>query len=186
VDDVNNTASIRAAIRAAGGTPDDPQDIDGKEREYNARAVLEELTAVSEWFASVHGRKKSILFFSEGINYDIHDVFANGGNNAAVMIQTRMQDLIRATTKANAVIYAIDPRGLDVPGSELIESSGAGSALAEPNLGLGVQSAMNELRLSQDSLRELADETGGFAAAAAGTREQARGAGSPHETLGDL
>ena len=37
-------------------------------------------------------------------------------------------------------------------------------AAAEPSLGLGVNSAMNELRLSQDSLRELADETGGVAA----------------------
>jgi hypothetical protein len=59
-------------------------------------------------------------------------------------------------------IYAIDPRGLTVPGSELIETSGG--VVDDPNLGLGIQSAMNELRLSQDSLRELADETGGFAA----------------------
>src|SRR6185503_3046726 len=53
------------------------------------------------------------------------------------------------------------PRGLAVPGADLIETSGVVSD--EPNLGLGLQSAMNELRLSQDSLRELADETGGFA-----------------------
>jgi VWFA-related protein len=161
VDDVNNTASIRAAIRAAGGTPDDPQDIDGKEREYNARAVLEELTAVSEWFASVHGRKKSILFFSEGINYDIHDVFANGGNNAAVMIQTRMQDLIRATTKANAVIYAIDPRGLQGLSDGSIELTSIDPAENLP--GLSERGLQNENRLARESLQTLAGETGGFA-----------------------
>src|SRR5215470_15010217 len=128
VDDVNNTASIRAATRQAGGTPPDPQDMDVKEREFNARAVLEELTAVADWFASVHGRKKSILFFSEGINYDIHDVFANGGNNAAVMIQSRMQDLVRATTKANAVIYTVDPRGLQGLSDGSIELQGVDAA----------------------------------------------------------
>ena len=71
------------------------------------------------------------------------------------------RDAIAAATRANVSIYAIDPRGLVTPGGDLIEASGA--AADEPNLGLGVPSALDELRLSQDSLRELADETGGFA-----------------------
>jgi VWFA-related protein len=161
IDDVNNTASIRAATRAAGGTPGDPQDMDVKEREYNARAVLEELTAVADWFASVHGRKKSILFFSEGISYDIHDVFANGGNNAAVMIQTRMQDLVRATTKANAVIYTIDPRGLQGLSDGSIELTGVDAAENLPQL--SERGLQNENRLARESLQDLAGETGGFA-----------------------
>jgi hypothetical protein len=48
-----------------------------------------------------------------------------------------------------------------VAGSDLIETSGVASD--EPNLGLGLQSSMDELRLSQDSLRELSEETGGVA-----------------------
>jgi len=161
IDDVNNTASIRAATRAAGGTPQDPQDPDLKEREYNARAVLEELTAVADWFASVHGRKKSILFFSEGISYDIHDVFANGGNNAAVMIQTRMQDLVRATTKANAVIYTIDPRGLQGLSDGSIELTSVDPSENRPEL--SERGLQNESRLARESLQDLAGETGGFA-----------------------
>src|SRR5215510_14794612 len=161
IDDVNNTASVRAGIRAAGGTPDDPRDIDAKEREFNARAVLEELTAVADWFASVHGRKKSILFFSEGISYDIHDVFANGGNNAAVMIQTRMQDLVRATTKANAVIYTIDPRGLQGLSDGSIELTSVDPSENRPEL--SERGLQNESRLARESLQDLAGETGGFA-----------------------
>ena len=161
IDDVNNTASIRAATRAAGGTPQDPQDPDVKEREYNARAVLEELTAVADWFASVHGRKKSILFFSEGISYDVHDVFANGGNNAAVMIQTRMQDLVRATTKANAVIYTIDPRGLQGLSDGSIELTSVDPSENLPQL--SERGLQNESRLARESLQDLAGETGGFA-----------------------
>ena len=82
--------------------------------------------------------------------------------SAASTIVDATRDAIAAATRGNVSIYAIDPRGLVTPGADLIESSGG--AFDEPNLGLGVQSAMKELRLSQDSLRELADETGGFAA----------------------
>ena len=161
VDDVNMKAGQRAAIRAAGGTPEDPQDMEVKEREFNARAVLEELTAVAEWFASVHGRKKSILFFSEGISYDIHDVFANQGNNAAAMIQTLMQELIRATTKADAVIYTIDPRGLQGLSDGSIELTSVDPAENQPDL--SERGLQNESRLARESLQNLAAETGGFA-----------------------
>src|SRR5262249_9410563 len=112
IDDLANTAPIRQATRNAGLAPPDPVDVDAKEREFNARAVIEELTAVADWFSVVRGRKKSILYFSEGISYDIHDVFQNQGSNSAAMIQLHMQDLVRAASKSNASIYAIDPRGL--------------------------------------------------------------------------
>ncbi len=157
IDDVINNSARRSASAAAGGTPDDPADIDVKEREYNARAVLEELTAVADWFSVVHGRKKSILLFSEGISYDIHDVFANNGNNAAAMIQLRMQDLVRATTKANAVIYAVDPRGLQGLSDASIELQSVSVA------GLDERGLQAESRLARESLETLAGETGGFA-----------------------
>jgi hypothetical protein len=110
--------------------------------------------------AGLHGRRKTLALVSEGIDYDIYNLFDNAGASSTIVDATR--DTIAAATRGNVSIYAIDPRGLVTPGADLIESSGAGAA--EPNLGLGVNSAMNELRLSQDSLRELADETGGFAA----------------------
>jgi hypothetical protein len=47
------------------------------------------------------------------------------------------------------------------PGADLIETSGV--VTDDPNLGLGIRSSLDELRLSQDSLRSLAEETGGFA-----------------------
>ena len=157
IDDVINSSAQRAATRAAGGTPDDPKDIDAQEREYNARAVIEELTAVADWFSVVHGRKKSILYFSEGISYDVHDVFANGGNNGASTIQIRMQDLVRAATKANASIYAIDPRGLQGMSDASIELQSV------PEAGLDERALQNESRLARESLQAFAGETGGFA-----------------------
>jgi VWFA-related protein len=157
IDDVIDNAVRRDAIRAAGGTPDAPVDSALKEREFNARAVIEELTAIADWFAVVHGRKKSILYFSEGISYDIHDVFANDGNNTAAMIQLNMQDLFRATSKANASIYAIDPRGLQ----GLSDASMELQSVNEP--GLDERGLQSESRLARDSLLAFAGETGGFA-----------------------
>jgi VWFA-related protein len=162
IEDLMNTAPIRQAMRASGGTPPEPVDIDAKEREFNARAVLDELTAVADWFSVVHGRKKSILFFSEGISYDIHDVFANGGNNGAAQIQQRMQDLVRAATKANASIYSIDPRGLMGLSDASIELQGVDPTDA-PGQILDQRALQNEDRLARESLQAFSAETGGFA-----------------------
>ena len=151
---------INSSSRPGAGPP---QDIDRQEREFNARAVLEELTAVADWFGSVRGRKKTILFFSEGISYDIHDVFANGGNNSASMIQSRMQDFIRSATKANVSLYAIDPRGLQALSDGNIELSSVDGG-GNPNAaGLNEQGLQNENRLARESLQTFAEETGGFA-----------------------
>ena len=45
----------------------------------NARSTLDTLRNVADWFGGVHGRRKTILFVSEGIDYDINDVFNNQG-----------------------------------------------------------------------------------------------------------
>ena len=147
-----------SAQRAAGASPGDPRDMDRQEREFNARAMLEEMTAVADWFGSVRGRKKSILLFSEGISYDIHDVFANGGNNAASMIMSRMQDFVRSATKANVSLYAIDPRGLQALSDGNIELAGS-----VPDASLGERGLQEENRLARESLLTFAEETGGFA-----------------------
>jgi VWFA-related protein len=145
-----------AGTRNAGDPVNDPA---GFERAQNARSLLQSLQKLSDFMSGLHGRRKALVLVSEGIDYDIYNLFDNNSSASTVIDATR--DAIAAATRGNVSIYAIDPRGLAVPGSELIETSGV--AADEPNLGLGIQSAMNELRLSQDSLRELADETGGFA-----------------------
>src|SRR5712692_6301107 len=134
------------------------QDPVEQQRAYYARATLDTLRGVADWFAGVHGRRKSILFVSEGIDYDINDVFNN--QNASTIIDAT-RDAIAAATKSNVSIYSIDPRGLTNLGDEEIE---IGAYPDDPTLGVNSTSLANELRLSQDSLRVLADETGGFAA----------------------
>ncbi|PYR76756.1 MAG: hypothetical protein DMF87_17520 [Acidobacteria bacterium] len=147
----------QAGTRNAGDPVNDPLAF---ERVQNARNMLQSVQKLADFMAGLHGRRKAMVLVSEGIDYDIYDLFGNSGSASLVVDSTR--EAIASATRANVSIYAIDPRGLQVAGSDLIESSGG--VTDDPNLGLGIQSAMNELRLSQDSLRELADETGGFAA----------------------
>src|SRR5262249_28342491 len=140
--------------RSAGDPVNDPIEA---ERAYNARRTLDSLRDVSQWFADVHGRRKTILFFSEGIDYNIVDVFNNP--SASLLIDTTRQT-IAAAQRGNVSIYAIDPRGLTNLGDESIEIE---SFPDDTTTGLGQQSLSQELFLSQSSLRELADETGGMA-----------------------
>jgi VWFA-related protein len=146
-------------IRQQGDPLNDPDDM---ERGFNARTTLDTLRNVAEWFGSVRGRRKAILFVSEGIDYDIYDVIASNGSNhqSASTVLDATREAIGAATRSNVAIYGIDPRGLTDLGDESIE---LGSFPDDTSLGVGQGSLQNELRLSQDSLRTLSEETGGFA-----------------------
>ena len=141
--------------RSPGDPVADPNDA---ERQSNARRALTTLRDVADWFATVRGRRKAILFVSEGIDYDITDF----GNVGASLIMDYTRDTLAAAARGNVSIYGIDPRGLTNPGAEGIEL-GSLPSTADVGIGLGDRSLQNELQLSQSSLRELSDDTGGFA-----------------------
>jgi VWFA-related protein len=141
-------------LRQQGDPVRDPAEV---ERSFNARRSLETLRDVAEWFSSVRGRRKTILFVSEGVDYDITDVFNNPG--ASMLLDTTRQT-IAAATRSNVSIYGIDPRGLTQLADETIE---VGSFPDDTSLGIGESSIRKELLLSQASLQELSEETGGFA-----------------------
>jgi VWFA-related protein len=152
------------------GTPmaNDPlrDPLDG-ERGFNARSTLDTLTALSEFMSGVRGRRKAVVFFSEGIDYDITNPIEN---QSATTIIGETRDLIGAATRANVNIYSVDPRGLTTLGDEGILLQGLPP---EAPTNLGMTGLLNDLRLSQDSLRVVADETGGFAAVNANDFSQA-------------
>ena len=133
----------------------DPQDM---QRGYDARVALETLARISDWVGSIRGRRKAIVFFSEGIDYNIYDF----NKREATTVQEKMRDVFASATRSNVSIYSVDPRGLTTLGDESIHV--AGGFPADPQLNLSLQSFNDSLRLSQDSLRSLSEETGGFAA----------------------
>jgi VWFA-related protein len=132
-------------------------DPDAAERAYQARNTLDSLKAFADVMAGVRGRRKVMLYFSEGVDYDINDPFTN---RDATTIMDSTRDAIAAATRANVSIYGIDARGLGAGLDDTIEIQ---SFPDDPTLGLDTNALHNEVRLGQDSLRVLSDETGGFA-----------------------
>jgi VWFA-related protein len=169
-DDGNN--SQPQSTDPGGHSRLDPSDF---ERGYRATSVLDTLKYTAEFLTSVRGRRKAVVFFSEGIDYPIYDSF--GAQNATDVIRAT-QDAITMAARANVNYYTVDPRGLVGMTNEFMEMGGGGSpemaggpAMVTPGTNTpitgGVFNAqselMNELTLSQGSLRELAEQTGGIA-----------------------
>ncbi len=159
-----NNEYFRQRDVGATGRIDDP---DEQERVFKTRSTLTSLRQVADWFGAVHGRRKTMLFFSEGIDYDLTDIIRapDAPSSSASTIIADIQDAIAATARSNVSIYSIDPRGLTDGTDDAIGVSGFADA-DDPIAGRGIgQSGLaNELRLSQASLRDLSEQSGGFAA----------------------
>ena len=174
-----NTGTINSQDPAGYGRTSDPTEL---ERGTRALTVLDTLKNTAEFLGSVRGRRKAVLFFSEGLDFPIRDVF--GAHDATVVIRAT-QDAISTAARANVNYYTIDPRGLAGMTTDFMESAGIGNGVGTTGPVLfvpgtntpvsGVTGAsggvfnvqdelLQEFRTSQDTLRELAEQTGGFAA----------------------
>ena len=144
----------------------DPSNL---ERGQRAVGVLNTLRSLAEFLESVRGRRKALLWFSEGIDYPMAEVFSSQSGNE-IFVATR--DAISAAAQANVNIFALDPRGLIGMTTDFVENmrSGAPDVMGTDRnrpVGTpasGTQALLGEMRLTQDSLRTLAEGTGGFAA----------------------
>ena len=172
---------LLAAIDKASGTkfstpvqPGPMARADEFEREMHARNSMDRIRALAEFMANVRGRRKAMLLFGEGLEYDFSDMFTN---TTASGVLENIRDAIGAAARANVAIYAIDPRGLEnvgadaaqgavpsAPGNPGDAASGdtpaAASSLTTVDM---LNASARSLRVSQDSLRMISDETGGFA-----------------------
>jgi VWFA-related protein len=133
------------------------KDPEEAQRGYNARGALDTLKGVADWLRMIHGRRKAVVYFSEGLDYDVYDPF---NNPDATTILDSLRDAITAATRANVSFYTVDPRGLHAMGDEIMELQ----AVTDTSLGLDSRGLASEMRLAQDSLRVIADETAGRAA----------------------
>ena len=71
---------VSARGTPVGDAPATDRRSDDKERGFNARNTLDTIRKkLAEFLGGMRGRRKAIVLFSEGIDYDINDVF----NNAA-------------------------------------------------------------------------------------------------------
>jgi VWFA-related protein len=130
----------------------DPSEM---ERAHKARSSLGTLKGVAEYMAGIRGRRKAVVFFSEGLDYDITNAIQN---RWASDVLDEMRSTISTATHANVSFYGVDPRGLG-GFEDMIEVQ----SFPEDN-SIGMNTMLDEVRLAQDTLRSLSEETGGFAA----------------------
>lgn len=178
---------IEAYNRGVGiGALDPGGDVSDRslpERLSNIRRSFGTLTRLAEWMGPIQGRRKALIYFSEGFGYDIGDVL--GGLDSAtqprkpdlIEILDQTRDVIGAATRNDVNIYAVDPRGLTAATDELIATgnladTGMPANASDPNFGnnsamfrsdLGSRSLNRELQTAHDNLRKLSEDTGGFA-----------------------
>lgn len=129
------------------------------ERAYFARSSMETLRNVSRLLDTVNGRRKAVLYFSEGIDYNTVDVMGETARFATDVLYA-MRDAIGAATRSNVAYYAIDPRGLVGISDDEFDMD---APPQDPTLNLNPWNVRDEQRLAQNALRSLAEETGGFA-----------------------
>jgi VWFA-related protein len=148
-DFTNNQARLIAAVGKFIGqkTPRDQSDM---ERSFKARNTYGALRSLAEYLSAVHGRRKAILWIGEGVDYNITSAFAARDADA---VRSAMQDVVETASGRNVSFYGIDARGLGAGLDESIEFSGVPDDTA----------LRNEVRLAQDSLRFVSEQTGGFA-----------------------
>ena len=126
------------------------------QRYNNARNSLRTLRNIADYMAGMRGRRKAVVYFSEGINYDVTNAI---GNRYASDVQREIRDMVAAATRGNVNVYSVDPRGVTSGMEDAIEISGGFPA----DNSIGPTGLMDEMRLEHDSLRVVAEETGGFA-----------------------
>lgn len=123
----------------------------------DAQSTLRSLKAVAAWLGALPGRRKAIVFISEGIKFDIWNENLNPAGvmnpDAATMLE-EMRGLVTAATRANVSIYPVDARGLPTAPAPTIKP---------------IPTLVDEDRFSsgwvqaEQSLHELAAVTGGVA-----------------------
>jgi VWFA-related protein len=138
----------------SGRTPRDTMDA---ERAYKARSSLSTLKGAAEYLGNVRGRRKAVVWFGEGIDYDIANVFETG---SATQIQDEMKDAIAAANRSGVSFYGVDARGV---GAGLDQAIEIGALPVDSAVDLGPGALLNEVRRAQDFLHTMSTETGGFA-----------------------
>ena len=103
----NNKRLLLDAVDAVFGQKMDSSagsriaDFDSIERVERAQMALATLRQVAEWFGGVRGRRKTMLLFSEGIDFD----FASTGDVRAATVYRDFTDTLASAARSNVSIY---------------------------------------------------------------------------------
>jgi len=159
-------------------TPGSPTDPAAPERIFNARSTLQTLTDITTYAGRIRDRRKAIVYVSEGIDYSFgavqqitQPVDGTGlgfvhTEGVSSEVRDRMLGFVAAANRGNVTLYAFDPRVYTHGGDEFVDiASGLPDNMEEGNEQDKVKSlkGQDDLMNSQDNLKVMATETGGFA-----------------------
>jgi len=137
----------------------DPSD---GERAGRAQALTATLEALARHLDRAPGRRKALLLFSEGIDYDTSDVMGEAQRYASDVMHS-MDRAVNALMRTNVAMYSIDPRGLGSGQGELIATPVYSRRPGDPDV-LSERDVELEQERAIRGLRDLAVATGGFLA----------------------
>lgn len=122
----------------------------GADTSGTQRTRAKSLKALAEFMGGLRGRRKTMLYVSTGIGFDMFEVVDyRGGIMSLAMADASAA--MTAATRGNVTIYAVDPQGLSPDG-----------ALADRETAFSVDERA-ERRDARRNLRTFAELTGGFA-----------------------
>ena len=136
---------------------------EGIQREFNdfresyfANGTLGAVDFVVRGMSQLPGRK-SIILFSDG--FSMSNVDAEGFTQGSAILDS-LKRLIDVANRASVVVYAMDPRGLAYTGLTAADDTGGRTS---EEISTEMSDRNNKLLDTQDALRYLSQETGGFA-----------------------
>src|SRR5688572_31006721 len=102
IDDAGDPIAIDPANRYVA-------DDRANERMFQTRQALNSLRSIAEWMSAIQGRRKAIIYVSEGADYNLFDIFAGGDPSNFNfenfnMIQTETWDTVSAASRSNVQI----------------------------------------------------------------------------------
>lgn len=158
IDEYNEQMQLTSGAARGGRLPDPEQlrDPDEPLRADDARVAFDSITRIARQVELVRGRRKSLIWFGEGIAYDMFD--AKGRRQASLVLESARR-AVAAAGRANLVIYGVDARGLAGVSQEVMQLS----STQDPSTTMDPSRLGRELARSQDNLRQISHDTGGFA-----------------------
>ena len=133
----SNHARLIAAInKFVGRKQKDEVDL---ERTMHARNTYSALRGVAEYIGGIRGRRKAVVWFGEGIDYNIDDPFQSPNADS---VRREMEDTIAVATRANVSFYGVDARGVGADSTKPSNSRGfptTTAALPASRTGSGVR-----------------------------------------------
>jgi VWFA-related protein len=171
----------QAAILTGAGPGAKSADMAAEDTEMGSKAnqaqiMLASLAQVCESLGKSPGDRRSILLFSEGIEFDTTQMIGEDKRPGAGSQQLRHEpsryagavldaeaDMLEAARRANVAIYTIEPRGNTMGAENMMQTQAERDPLTGRPMPPVALSLLNETQRGQGSLRTFSSDSGGIA-----------------------